>query len=162
MSDQTDQMAQERATLRRQMAVQQQVELSMNSLIAGMAKLVDDSQVAASQMEKHQIKNLLAAALETRSVEAIKHYILYQVGRDVAGNSWRRGDFGHKLVKALDDLRRTADSNTRQVHKQMQLGDPSAAQVDESWLLLVRVYLGHFNRYFYYRKEETRWLPATN
>lgn len=161
MNDRTDTTAQERTNLRRQMAVQRQVELSMNSLLAGMAKLVDDSHVAASQMEKHQIKNLLAVALETLSVEAIKHYILYQVGRDVAANSWRRGDFGQTLIKALDNLRSMAERITRDVHEQMGLAVPSAAQIDATWLLLVRVYLGHFNRYFYYTKEATRWQPAT-
>jgi hypothetical protein len=43
----------------------------------------------------------------------------------------------------------------------MGLPVPSASQIDATWLLLVRVYLGHFNRYFYYTKEATRWQPAT-
>ena len=149
---------QERQELRRRMAIQRQVELAMNTLIQRMVNLVDEqSQVVKSRMEKHQIKNLLNVALETPSVEVVKHYILYQVGRDMPGTSWRQDDFGKKLVKALDNLRREAERITDRVHRDLRLPDPDEAQIDETWMLLARAYLGQFNRYFYYRKEETRW-----
>ncbi len=154
---------QERQRLRRRMAIQHQVELRMNRLIRQMTQLVDaETKVAESRMEKHQIKTLLGVALETSSVEVIKHYILYQVGRDVAGTNWRHNDFGRKLVKALDRLRQDAERITRQVHRQLRLEDPSEEEVEETWLLLVRAYLGYLNRYFYFRKEEALWPSATS
>ena len=154
---------QKRQELRRRMAIQRKIDLAMNSLIQGMVGLVDKkTQVTRSKMEKHQIKNLLSVALETPSVEVVKHYILYQVGRDyrvgrdMPGTSWRHDDFGRKLVKALDGLRKDADRITVQVHRDLRLAQPDEAQVDETWMWLVRAYLGQLNRYFYYRKEETR------
>lgn len=154
--------AQEREELRRRMAVQRQVELAMNSLIQRMVNLVDEeSQVAQSGMEKHQIKNLLTVALETPSVEVVKHYILYQVGRDAPGTSWRNKEFGQKLVNTMKELRKDAERITRQVHRDLKLAAPDDSQIDETWMLLVRAYLGQLNRYFYYRKEETRWPLAT-
>jgi hypothetical protein len=154
---------QKRQELRRRMAVQRRIDLAMNSLIQGMVGLVDkQSQVTGSRMEKHQIKNLLSVALETPSVEVVKHYVLYQVGRDTPGTGWRQDDFGKKLVKALDGLRTDADRITGQVHRDLRLAQPDEAQVDETWMWLVRAYLGQLNRYFYYRKEETRWPQATS
>jgi hypothetical protein len=155
---------QKRQELRRRMAIQRQVELAMNSLIQGMVQLVDqDSQVVNSRMEKHQLKNLLSTALETPSVEVVKHYILYQVGRDAAGSSWRQDDFGKKLVKAMDDLKKMAERVTRQVHKDLRLADPGPEQIEETWMWLVRAYLGQLNRYFYYRKEGgVPWPQATS
>ncbi len=146
---------QERQDLRRRMAVQHEIELEMNNLIRDMIVLVDSNKVAESRMEKHQIKNLLGVALETPSVEVVKQYILYQVGRDAPGSSWRRDDFGGKLVKALDTLRRTAERIAQDVQRQLRLGDKlDNRQIDDAWILLVRAYLGQLNRYFYYRREE--------
>jgi hypothetical protein len=152
----SQQQTAERDQLRRQMAIQHQAELEMNSLIQRMAGLVDKSKVAESRMEKHQIKNLLGVALDTRSVEVVKHYILYQVGRDVSGASWRRDDFGKELVKAIESLKTDAERITRLVHDGLKLPAPSQPEIDETWMALVRAFLGQFNRYFYYRKEETR------
>jgi hypothetical protein len=157
----------ERRELRRRMAIQRQVELAMNGLIQGVVRLVDEqSKVAEAKggMEKHQLKNLLDVALETPGVEVVKHYILYQVGRDAAGTSWRYNNFGKELVKALDGLKKNAERITRQVHDDLRLPEPEPGQeqIDETWMLLVRAYLGQLNRYFYYRKEETRWPPATS
>lgn len=158
-----DMQAIERAELRRRMVIQHQVELMMNRLIQQMMKLVDqDSQVAESRMEKHQMKNALQVALETPSVEVLKHYILYQVGRDVPGTSWRKDKFGEKLVKELDNLKRDAERITGQVHRELRLEDPTQEQVDETWILMARAFMGQLNRYFYYRKEETRWPQATS
>ena len=153
---------QHRAELRRQMAVQYEVELAMNALIPNMTNLVDkETEIAKSRnMEKHQLKNLLAVALETSSVEVVKNYILYQVGRDTPGVSWRYKDFGRKLVKRIDELKRRAEQITRKTHPDPKEPDPE--QTAETWMLLTRAYLGQLNRYFYYRKEETRWPAETN
>ncbi|MBN2390317.1 MAG: hypothetical protein JXR84_06325 [Anaerolineae bacterium] len=149
----------ERQQLRWRMAIQRQIELQMNSLIQQMVELVDQqTQVAQSRMEKHQIKNLVAVALETVSVEVVKHYILYQVGRDTPGNSWRHKDFGKTLVGKLDNLRETAQRIARTILADLrELPKPEEQQIDEIWILLVRAYLGQLNRYFYYQKEDTRW-----
>lgn len=152
---------QEREALRRQMAIQRQVELHTNRLIQEMKALVDKQKVADGQMEKHQIKNLLAVALDTPSVEVVKHYILYQAGRDTSATSWRRNNFGDELVQAIDGLREDAKRITGSVHDGLHLGNPSADQIDEAWMLLLRAYLGQLNRYFYYSKEKTRWPPET-
>lgn len=152
-----------RALLRYRMAVRRQIELRMNSLIERMVKLVDtETQVAQSRMEKTQMKNLLGVALNTASVEVVKHYILYQVGRDAAGSSWRSNDFGKTLAQALDELKEDAKQITQQVCSELRCPVPDDSQIDETWMLLTRAYLGHLNRYFYYQKEDTQWPRATH
>jgi hypothetical protein len=152
-----------RALLRYRMAVRRQIELRMNSLIERMVELVDmKTQVPQSRMEKTQMKNLLGVALNTASVEVIKHYILYQVGRDAAGNSWRSHDFGKTLAQALDELKDDAKQITQQVCRELQCPVPDDSQIAETWMLLTRAYLGQLNRYFYYQKEDTQWPRATH
>lgn len=163
-SDKAIQARDEKDALRWRMALQRQVELKMNWLIEQMTELVDGpSEVVRSGLEKGQFKNLLAVALDTHSVEVIKHYIYYQVGRDVPGASWRRNQFGQKLVEAIENLKKEAKLAANAArHDAGMAGEGSQDQIDEAWLLLTRAYLGHLNRYFYYKKEASRWPPETN
>ena len=162
MSPQENEQTRRRRELRRRMATQKGIDRAMNNVLEGMQQLVDQSQIAKSRMEKAQIKNLLAVALEAGSVEVVKKFVTYQAGRDVAGSSWRKGGFFQALIDALDGLKGQAGRITRQAHTDLRLAEPDEEQVDEAWMLLVRAYLGQLNRYFYYRKEETRWPQATH
>ena len=147
----------ERERVRRRMAIQQGIEQAMNGIVRRMRDLVDGTDVVRSRMEKHQIGNVLAVSLETGSVELVKNFVLYQAGRDVSGTSWRKSAFGEKLVEELDSLREGAESIAREVSRQLRTGEPTAKEIDEVWIEMTRQYLGQLNRYFYYRKEATRW-----
>jgi len=144
---------------RRHMAIQRGIERAMNELVRNMQSLVDDNKIniVASDMEKHQIGNVLGVALETDSVELVKNFIFYQVGRDAKASSWRRNGFGQELANRLDNLRTTAIGIANEVHKQLGLAAPDPQEVEEVWMQLVRQYLGQMNRYFYYQKEARRW-----
>ena len=146
-----------REAVRRRMAIQQGVEGFTNEIVRRMRRLVDSTDVVSSRMEKHQIGNVLAVALETPSVELVKNFILYQVGRDVSGTSWRKANFGEKLAAELDALHMEAESAALQFGRQPRSGEPEAGDVDEVWIKMARQYLGQLNRYFYYRKEAVRW-----
>jgi hypothetical protein len=148
--------------LRREMAIQAEVELELNSLIRGMSTLVDKTQIADGGMEKAQMKNLLGTALDTESVEVVLNYIRYQMGRDTRELNWRYQRFGDELVRALNGLRADAERIVIGAHRDLGLGDPSQRQIDAAWLHLVRHYLGQLNRYFYYRKEAQRWPKETS
>ena len=144
---------------RRYMAIQRGIEQAMNEMVRDMQDLIDDDKinVVASDMEKHQIGNLLGVAIETDSVELVKNFVYYQVGRDTKGSSWRRNGFGPELVKRLDSLKTKADSIAGEVHRQLGLSTPGLQQIEEVWIQLVRQYLGQLHRYFYYKKEARRW-----
>jgi len=165
MSEKLATREKERRQLRRQMAIQHQIERLMNTLIRSVRQLVDDAQIADSNMEKHQLKNLLNVALESPSVEVVRHYILFQMGRDTAGTSWRYRQFGEKLIKRLDELRKIDAEQVLQAIS--SAGEPTDTapyftEKDEIWRQLVRAYLGQLNRYFYYAKEKSRWPQETS
>lgn len=157
MSERETIKQEERAAVRRRMAIQYGVEQATNELVRRMRKLVDETNVVNSRMEKHQIGNVLAVALETPSVELVKNFILYQAGRDVSGTSWRKANFGEKLVAELDDLHEEAQGIAHEVSRQLRTGQPGERDIDEVWIEMVRQYLGQLNRYFYYKKEARRW-----
>jgi hypothetical protein len=140
--------------LQHRMAIQYEVDQALNKIISDMRGLVDDTKIAQSFMEKNQMSNLLAVALETPSVELVKTFILYQVGRDTGSKNWRYENFGEALVKRLDKLNEDAKSIANAVRKTIPLlGTPDVTEIEAIWMDLVRQYLGQLNRYFYYRKE---------
>ncbi len=129
--------------------VQQGIESAMNSLVRRAQKLVDRTEIQNSNLEKHQLSNLLDVALDTLSAEVVVNFILYQVGRDTTRTSWRYQNFGQELARELDKLRNdVAKVIARRIKKR-----PSDREIDEIWIQLVRQYIGQLNRYFYYRKE---------
>ncbi|MEW5958824.1 MAG: hypothetical protein AB1801_13915, partial [Chloroflexota bacterium] len=141
--------------MQRRMAIRQGVEEAINRMIEDMRRLVDQTNIAQSQMEENQLNNLLGVALETPSVELVKLYIQYQVGRDLGGKNWRYANFGEQLVTELQKLKKEkAESIVNEVHKKMpDLAQPTQAEIDEVWLDLVRQYLGQLKRYVYYCKK---------
>jgi hypothetical protein len=148
----------ERKELRRLMMVRSRIEAAMNGLVRRARKLVDDTDISATQMEKRQISNLLDVALNTDSVEVVINFIHYQVGRDAQGTNWRAKGFGNKLVRELNDLQNIASSIAGRVQSELnnERGRgkfPRKEETDGIWIELVRQYLGQMNRYFYYRKE---------
>lgn len=147
----------ERPDVRRRMLIQRQIDARMNTLLERITKLVDATNIASSRMEKHQIGNVLSAALDTQSGEVLKNFIRYQIGRDFAGNSWRHKKFGELLVGELDRLRDIARDIATVVNITLGSSDePTEADVDEIWIELARQYMGQLNRYFYYKKEQAR------
>ncbi|MFC1976287.1 hypothetical protein ACFLXQ_07800 [Chloroflexota bacterium] len=141
------------SVMQRRMATQQEIEQHLNKLIRDMRGLVDDTNIAKSQMEKHQMSNLLAVALDTPSVEQLKVYIQYQVGRDTGGKSWRFANFGETLAARLHGLETEAKGIVQQVNKDLRITKkPADKDVEAVWIDLARHYVGQLSRYFYYRK----------
>lgn len=148
----------ENMATRRRMLVANQIDLLINELIRQVRQLVDKTGVAASQMEKHQFSNLLGVALDTKSVELVKNFIQYQMGRDVRRTTWRAQDFGEQLVRDLDGLRKKAQDIALNLYEDLKLdGEPTEREIGEIWIEIARQYVGQLNRYFYYKKEAQRW-----
>ena len=140
-------------TLRRELRINRAIDNAMNELLTGMQKFIDETHIWESRMEEHQMNNVVAVAQETGSVEVVKNYVRYQVGRDARNENWRwrvgsTKNFGEQLVDKLDELRDLATGIVADA------GDRSAParDVDPVWIRLTRVYVGHLNRYFSFRK----------
>lgn len=152
----------EKVLVRRQMLIRYEIDHMTNRLIELMRDLVDKAQTAASQMEKHQIGNLLEVATGTDSVELVKNFVQYQIGRDVSGKSWRANSFGDKFNQLIDgdlkDQARAIAAKVAQKAAPTKIPETELKEItDEIWIGLVRQLIGQMNRYFYYRKEAQRW-----
>lgn len=136
-------------TIQREIAIDKAIDDRLNEILRQMQQLVDNSRIWDSKMEVNQIQNLLAVAQETGSVEVVKNYIRYQIGRDNGAASWRRrmgtgAVFGDQMIMELDKLKETAGS--------LATLEGGQAEKNRIWMKLTRLYLGYLRRYFYYKK----------
>ncbi len=138
--------------LQRELHISRDIDQEMNKLLPQMKAFMDEVEIWQSDMELNQLQNLLSTAQDTQSVEVVKNFIYYQMGRDSRGNSWRKAQkggatFGDRLIKALDDLRNTAVLIAERYQGK-------EAEIDKAWMGLTRLYLGNLRRYFYYHKRK--------
>lgn len=138
--------------LQRELHISRDIDQAMNKLLPQMKEFMDETKIWESDMELNQLQNLLSTAQDTQSVEVVKNFIYYQIGRDNKGNSWRKNEkgkpsFGERLIQSLDGLRDTA---VPIAEKYGGKGD----EIDKAWMGLTRLYLGNLRRYFYYHKRK--------
>lgn len=137
--------------MQRELTINQAIDDRLNGILQQMKVLVDNSRIwEAKKMEVSQIQNLLAVSQETGSVEVVKNYIRYQMGRDGGSDSWRNRmgtgpTFGEQVIDAVDNLRSVAASIVPEEKN-------NQAEIDRTWMKLTRLYLGYLRRYFYYKK----------
>jgi hypothetical protein len=94
-----------------------------------------------------QLRNATVVAGSTDSLEAVKSWVRYQMGREVGRGGWRHKDFGDALVRQIEQ----------------ELG-PLAAEIAEAagtperagtiQVELTRQYLGYLARHFAYAEME--------
>lgn len=140
----------EMTQLQLELKINQAIDARLNALLPQMKVLLDETEIWNSKMELHQLQNLLATTQDTGSVEVVKNFIRYQMGRDNQGDSWRKSksnaaSFGDLVIKALDDLKSVAETIVADCKG-------SESDVDWTWMALTRLYLGNLRRYFYYHK----------
>ncbi len=101
-----------------------------------------------ADMEENQIRNLIQVSDETRSSEAVKSFIRYQISRSDKGKAWKfpfKGEnFGERLILELDRL--------RSKHSRLVVESPPGGE-DEAFWQLMRIYLGYLNWCFVAQKK---------
>jgi len=142
--------------LRRELHIGRAMDECMNDLVGEVQTLVDNARIWESRMEEAGVNNVVAVAQDTGSVEVVKNYIRYQVGRDTRNETWRwrvggAKSFGERLVDALDGLHGRAQAIVSAAWEGEE--EPPAGEVGRAWIQLTRSYLGHLKRYFVYRKK---------
>jgi hypothetical protein len=142
--------------VRRDLLLRQAIDDCLDELVTKAQGLIDQKRVAsrASRLEKRQFDNVLSVATETGSVEVVKNFIKYQIGRAGAvGEGWRHNDFGEAVVQQIDaDLRKMAKKITEELKRDHGVTVPSR----QAWIRLVRLYLGYMRRWFVYRASRER------
>ncbi|MEH2295169.1 hypothetical protein [Nostoc sp.] len=115
----------------------------------------------AGKDEKSPFRNVLGVSVDSSSsIEVIKNYIRYQIGRRGSSPIWTTSKdkeiFAVALVKELDDLKQDAESIVKNVQKGIAKGHDLESYIEESnnrhqltkqiHMKLVQLYLGYLAR----------------
>ncbi len=127
------------------------IERNMDEVARRARQLVEESKIFDRDLDKSQVSNVLQVSLESSSVEVVKNFVLYQMGRDTNSTSWsslhatKDVPFGEALLSEIASLQAMARNLVQQKNLDESL-------VPEVWLDLVRQYLGQMYRCFVHFK----------
>lgn len=139
--------------LRRDLLIEQGIERLLD-------KLVRQANTTAAILENHprmeesQLRNLLNAAIESRSTEVVINFIRYQIARN--GSAWGTApdSFGHKVIADLNTVLPKWHAEALAFVGE-QPDAPAITEEDsaKAMVKLLQLYLGYLNRAFYYGKK---------
>lgn len=132
----------------KELQINQAIDGQMNEILEKMTKAMGKPGAFPSGLQNSQMQNLLGVTRETGSVEVVKNYIRYQIGRQQKTWGFHGPDkvtFGEQIITDLDELRGRAVTIVKDVG-----GQPE--DINRVWMRLTQLYLGNLNRYFRYAK----------
>lgn len=140
-------------TLRRDLLIEQGIERQLDTLVQ---RANQTAAILAShpRMEESQLRNLLNAAIESRSTEVVINFIRYQIARN--GSAWgvTRESFGHRVIADLNEhLPEWHRAVLAFVAGQPDAPPLAAEERRSAMVRLMQLYLGFLNRAFYYGKK---------
>ncbi|NEQ65616.1 MAG: hypothetical protein F6J86_10880 [Symploca sp. SIO1B1] len=121
--------------------VQRSIRQNEDDLVLWIQAALDKTKYG--NLEESQFRNLVRVADTTDSVEVIKNFIRYQVGRD---RKWGRGkdSLAERIVQDIDfNLKKTAQI----------IAEYSHIDFKPIWIELIRRYLGYGSRYLKYLRD---------
>jgi hypothetical protein len=124
-----------------QLKIQKGIGQAEDELVTWIQDALDKAKYG--DLEESQFRNLVRVSDTTESVEAIKNFIRYQVGRD---KKWGRGK-GSLAEKIIEDVDGNIKKNAQIIAEYCQ------AEYKPIWLELIRRYLGYGARHLKYIKE---------
>lgn len=95
-------------------------------------------------LEESQYRNLMHVADTTESIEVIKNFLRYQLGRD---DKWGKGEES-LAKKIIDDIDKQIQPKAQEIVKKS--GYTQEEKLRTVWLELTRRYLGYGSRYLKY------------
>jgi hypothetical protein len=106
-----------------ELRIEKEVRQQMDSILERIQKIASEYKIADKD-EKSPFRNVLAVAVEpSSSLEIIKNYIRYQVGRSGSSRIWslkkEKKLFAKELVEALDGLSKDVDEIFGRVKKSL-------------------------------------------
>jgi len=131
-----------------QFKIQKEIRKSEGFLVNWIQDALDDEK-SYGKLEEAQFRNVVSVASSSESVEVIKNFLLYQVGR---GDKWGKGkdSLAQKIIM---------DIETRIKERAKKIAEIAKTDDSNSILLeLTRRYLGYGARYLTYKlnDKETR------
>jgi hypothetical protein len=139
---------------RQEWRIQQALDRRLDRLVRLGQELVDSRLFGARNhgglLREAQLRNAIAVASATSSIEVVKNWIRYQIGRP-DGRGWQHEQFGQGLIEQLE-----RDLNQLAAEVAAELGMPE--RQPELLIRLARLHLGYLYRHFYYREQERERL----
>jgi hypothetical protein len=124
-----------------QLQVQKGIRQAEDDLVIWIQKALKESEYG--DLEESQFRNLVRVADTTESVEVIKNFIFYQVGRD---KKWGRGK-----DSLAETIVRDIDGNIQTQAK--QIAESCQTNYKPIWLEMIRRYLGYGSRHLKYLRD---------
>lgn len=129
----------------KQLKIQKGIRQVEDELVKAIQTALNDkSSYDQDKLEESQFRNLVRVADTTESVEVIKNFLLYQVGR---GEKWGRGknSLAHKIINDFDDKIKTLAKKIKT--------ESDTDELNSIWIELIRRYLGYGARYLVYKNK---------
>lgn len=139
--------------LRRELLIEQGIERQLDTLV-GQANQTASKLQDNPRMEESQLRNLLNAAIESRSIEVVINFIRYQIARN--GSAWGTAldSFGHTVIYDLNThLPIWLKTVLTSVGEQPNAPEIQLHEREQTAVRLMQLYLGYLNRAFYYGKK---------
>ncbi|MFN6540311.1 MAG: hypothetical protein RM021_028725 [Nostoc sp. EkiNYC01] len=124
----------------KQLKIQEGIRKAEDQIVIDIQTALDETSYKG--LEESQFRNLVRVADTTESIEVIKNFLLYQVGR---GDKWGKGEnsLANRIIK---DINKTLQEKAKTIAKQAKYDDFNSV-----WLQLTRLYLGYGARYLVYK-----------
>ena len=96
------------------------------------------------QLKLNQLSNLQAVVSGTSSINAVKNWVRYQMGRKETRRAWQETGLGDAALKRMEQMRGKAEAIAQTLY-----GDKATeAQIRAIHIDLVRRYVGYMRRWF--------------
>lgn len=140
-------------TLRRELLLEQAIDQQINKVVV-QANTTAAKLKEHPRMEESQLRNLLNAAIESRSVEVVINFVRYQIARN--GSAWGTplDSFGHTVINDLrTSLQEWTDKVETFIREKAGAEEVTDHLREQARVRLMQLYLGYLNRAFYYGKK---------
>jgi hypothetical protein len=126
----------------KQLKIQQGIRKAEDQLVIDIQDALDKS--SYGNLEESQFRNLVRVADTTDSIEVVKNFLLYQVGR---GDKWGKGkdSLAQRIINDIKKIRTVAET----IAKNAKTDD-----VNFILLELTRRYLGYGARYLVWKNKK--------
>ncbi len=147
-------------TLRRELLLQSAIEQRLDTLV-GLATAAVLKLAPNTQMEESQLRNLLNASLESKSIEVTTNFIRYQIARKERDWGTSPNAFGHTVIDHIvKDIKPLAEDVIHSIILDKTEEDDRAwfrSRYARVYIRLMQLYLGYINRVFsFYKKSMDR------
>nr|WP_322657130.1 hypothetical protein [Dendronalium sp. ChiSLP03b]MDZ8203457.1 hypothetical protein [Dendronalium sp. ChiSLP03b] len=137
LTEQQQKFEQQREIQQKELKIQKEIRQIEDDLVIAIEKILKDKE-SCKNLEESQYRNLMHVADTTESIEVIKNFLRYQLGRD---KKWGVGEnsIAQRIINDIDSLLQQKAKIIVEEVKYLEKFKPI-------WLDLTRRYLGYGSR----------------